>query len=326
MEGLEGYNPTLTLDFLTHIHRWRWLRTFIGGSAAERPPASVAVGSESTTEEPLEVFRINANGGPPVRQYWENQQLWLDYEPGNRPEGSWGGQVQIKLTNTGQETLFFSVLFLSQNFEIVNGLGTTDPLRLPPGEAYWLMDKNPLDLFLEDQTVRFMWPETNSFFMVLATPAPFDQELYLQEGLPVPGQRQAPRKASYFVRTRRQLTLPPQFALARLYTLIQPNPLYEETNLYDLAGQMVQALPDEAAEGNPQQLEDLFFQALKLMWQKAEAGKMEDIFRRLDRLQSDLEKALAGLGSGGTQTVTSYLLEMLQVMEEVNELTHQTTR
>ncbi len=327
VEGLEGYNPTLVLDFLTHIHRWKHIQTYYSDHISDElleSTLSSSTGSKITAEgSPLEIFRINQNGGPPVQQSWEPgryPELRLNYEPDS--QGGWSGQIRLKLTNIFEKPLHYSVLFLSQNFEIMAGLHPNGQLMLQPGESRWLNDGNPIDLFLEDQIVHYMWQESNSGFLVLAAPEPFDTAMLRQEGLPMPGQPRAPRKASYFVRTGRPALLPLEiFALAQQFFLIQPNPLFEEGNLFDMAGDLVRTF---SPESDPQEAGVLSTEALKVMWQKAENGKMTDIFRRLDRLQSDLEKALAWLGSDRPQAANTWLLEILQVMEEINERPQQT--
>lgn len=321
VEGREGYNPTLVLDFLRHILRWEQIRQYYDRREPAIASPTSSVGTSALSPEPLEIFQVDSNGELTL-QPWDDQQLILPYEPSGRKEGSWGGRIKMRLTNTDANAQYFSVLYLSQNFEIITGLQANDQARLEPGEFIWLMDNNPLDLILEDQTIRFMWPESINFFLVLAAPEPFDNSIFRQEGLPVPGQQESTRKASYFVRTRRP-ELPPagHFTVSRLYTFRQPNPLYEEPNLFELAGQLARAVNGRSETSGSFEPES-FLSALDFISRKSkilDPERENEFILHISRLRTLFSKLLSELQSGPEKAGRQSLLEMVRVMEVMGE-------
>src|SRR5690606_5619389 len=90
----------------------------------------------------------------------------------------WGGQVEIRITNTTQQPLFVSAVFLSNLFGATTAFlkGNGGVIKLEPGKSETLHpDDSPyLGLTLEKYVQEYNWPATTEHLKFIISTESFN--------------------------------------------------------------------------------------------------------------------------------------------------------
>lgn len=166
---IPSYSPVdsiLAVRRLEHIVRWLTARELRNPSSGIAPNA---VEMTITRDgQPL--------AGPDIRlDYWFDDGKWI------RPE------IQIKLKNMSQQTLYCALLGLSEDYEITARFFPTGSQRLQPGEETFAFQNKPIPMTVPEERSRQGEIEVRDFLKLIASTDDFDATLLAQAPLKQPG-------------------------------------------------------------------------------------------------------------------------------------------
>lgn len=143
-------------------------------------------------------------------------------------QGNWSGAFRMKLTNQHSSKLYVSLLYLSEDFMVYPKMLEELTIGLEPGESVWAYEGDDVPLALPDHVIRFNWPESFTYFKIIAGTQDFDVTLLEQGALPPPTQTRSKEEGAKGIQLRKNKNPEARDWTTRLLTLRVPNPVYEE--------------------------------------------------------------------------------------------------
>lgn len=161
---------------MERISRWESIRSL------ENP--------DFTCEEMPVAFRFYkiSNNGMRQEIFKRGQSLHLTYD--QSPSGEWTGKFQACVTNTGKTKYYFSILYLSNLFEVYTNMLDGKVVGLNPGETAWIFNGNAIELTLEPHIVEYNYPSSDFYLKLFASPRAFTVDVFEQAPLPSPSGNQ----------------------------------------------------------------------------------------------------------------------------------------
>jgi hypothetical protein len=173
----------------------------------------------------IEVIKVDRQGRTSPLDLG-NDEIFLPFE--RMPNGEWGGKFRMKLTNRHSGRLYVSLMFLTLEFQVYPKMLEELTVGLDPGESVWAYEGDDIELDLPEQIVKFNWPESVTYFKLIANTQDFDVTL-LEQG-PLPAPTEATRAAGRNIKLRKKGNPQAKDWTTRLITLRVPNPHYEQKN------------------------------------------------------------------------------------------------
>lgn len=170
----------------------------------------------------MEVFKVDRQGRTEPLDLG-NDEIFLPFE--RMPTGDWSGKFRIKLTNRHSSRLYISLLFLTLEFQVYPNMLEELTIGLDPGESVWAYEGDDIELDLPQQIVKYNWPESVTYFKLIANTQDFDVTLLEQGPLPAPTET---RGAGRNIKLRKKGKPNAKDWTTRLITLRVPNPHYKE--------------------------------------------------------------------------------------------------
>lgn len=194
-QPVPGYEEAAIIDFinkLERVARWQQLLRLSN-------PATSIKGDEAS----IELFRVteagNTDDNAPTELVDWRSTAAFEY---TRSGGQWQQPAfQLKVTNTGQRTLWVSLLYLSNNFGITNQL--LPKQELGPGQEAWAVDVfegypyRTLPLQVEDEYLLNGIHTVDEYLKLLICTDEFDTNGFNQEGLLLGRPLQAHRQVGF---------------------------------------------------------------------------------------------------------------------------------
>jgi hypothetical protein len=166
---IDGYNDASArraVEQLEHIERWK--------STAELDNTATSIGPDELRVEILQ-------DGRPL----SGSEIRLEYTPGVGDE--WvNPEVTIRLTNTGNRTLFVGLLDLPQTFGIFPMLSDVGCQMLLPGEQTHANRSDPIQVTVPDELWRRGVSELKDIVKVIVSTSEFDARRLAQDDLDLP--------------------------------------------------------------------------------------------------------------------------------------------
>ena len=171
--GEENFNKIV--DSLQHISRWHFIKNLQNASIPDGFPANPLKIELATIEANGTATNVDISGDTAV----------LNYE---KISGTWKGAIQVKITNTTTQNLYFCVAYLSKEFQSFIKFLPQRVQLLEPGKSIILgpngKDRINLKLGLVEQ--EYNWVETNELLKFIVSTTEFDAEALTLEALPKP--------------------------------------------------------------------------------------------------------------------------------------------
>jgi hypothetical protein len=187
IDGYTASSARQAVERLEHIERWK--------STAELDNPATSIGPDELQVEILQ-------DGKPLT----GSDIRLEYTPGDGDE--WvNPEVAIRLSNTGNRTLYVGLLDLPQTFGIFPMLSDVGSQRLAPGDQAFANRGEPIQVTVPDELWRRGVAELKDIVKVIVSTSEFDARRLAQEDLeqPKPSTRSAALKGLGVTRGIEQL-------------------------------------------------------------------------------------------------------------------------
>ncbi len=217
-ENVDGYDKLSTLiNYLEQIAYW----TFIKNLKNENVPESESLPVKSS------VFLTDTDGVKEDSLDIEKNKLTTQYD--SIPvQGQPTINLKIKLTNDTNQPYYCALLFLSQDFGIINDFVEGQTIRLEPKAIQWAEynDEKVITLGQEDYIKHYNWPKETSYLKLIISQDFFDISKLVMEALPAPEVTRTMGIQQRGIQKINRVT-PPEW-MSQLITLELENPYYDE--------------------------------------------------------------------------------------------------
>ncbi|MEM9092682.1 MAG: caspase family protein, partial [Cyanobacteria bacterium P01_F01_bin.53] len=174
---LQGYTPEKAAEAVSNLeHISRWLKVV----ELQRPNSSrVSSGN-------LKVEIVQGEGDKETAKTITDPQIRLEYQYNTLTKKWEEPKFRVRVTNKSKETLFCSLLDLTEQFEIDASILPGGSVRLQPGETVWVADGQPLRGIVPKSLWQQGITEYKDILKVIACTTDFDATLMEQGKLGEP--------------------------------------------------------------------------------------------------------------------------------------------
>ncbi len=183
----------LLLQYLRHIAQWEYIRTLSNpGYTGQTYPVEITVYRKLKDGSRKEI--------PVVRDT-------IEFDFDKQDDGSFGGYLQVKITNRSDSKYYCAILYLSNSYEIYGNMLDGKVIGVDRNQSAWVLNGADIELELEKQVTDFNYRYSEFYLKLMAHTEPFLVDAIEQSPLPAPvhGQtRGAAEATSKGIKTRQE--------------------------------------------------------------------------------------------------------------------------
>ncbi len=209
----EGNTQTL-IAYLNHISQWEYVKNLHNPNSLLFASSPIQLNIQQRTGQ-RESMEVPISNGLAILQY------------DRRPDGRWGGAVQISVTNHWERKLFVACLYLSSNFQIYEQFLPQNVNSMSPGSTLFLNDGLDIPLVYEREIAEYNHKYSIFYLKIIASTAPFDVMNLVQDALPSASQPET--RAGRKMKTRKEKNPNAEDWITQLYTVKIRNPDFRDS-------------------------------------------------------------------------------------------------
>lgn len=209
VKGINSDNAGRVIYYLGHIAQWEFIKNLHNPNTwlFKSHPVQIAI------------FQVYPDGRE-VLLPLQNDEIKALFT--HQQNGLPAGRVKIRLTNTYTQKLHIALLYMSMNFEVLTELIPVGVVPLDPGQEYWILDGQAIDLSYEPEVEQLKYPSSITYLKIIAGTLYFDVNRYKLPALPSPIEADDRRFST--TRAGRNSPNTADDWITRLITLSIPNP------------------------------------------------------------------------------------------------------